>query len=97
MVLILLSVFSPLFKRDSVVYFWVVLLTTVPALMDMLASFPPVVSQSAFAKVVGGFQQHYLPFASIGMDWVVFAVVGLLLGLMCHYLKNKRLAANAVE
>ncbi|GAA6114154.1 branched-chain amino acid transport system II carrier protein [Apilactobacillus apinorum] len=97
MVLILLSVFSPLFQRDPVVYFWVVLFTTVPALMDMLASFPPVVSQSTFAKVVGGFQQHYLPFASIGMDWVVFAVVGLLLGLMCHYLKNKRLAANAVE
>ncbi|CAI2656245.1 Branched-chain amino acid transport system 2 carrier protein [Apilactobacillus kunkeei] len=90
MVLILLSVFSPLFKRDSVVYFWVVLLTTVPALMDMLASFPPVVSQSAFAKMVGNFQQSYLPLASIGMDWVPFAVVGLLLGLMCHWYKNKK-------
>ncbi len=90
MVLILLSVFSPLFKRDYVVYFWVVLLTTVPALMDMLASFPPVVSQSAFAKMVGNFQQSYLPLASIGMDWVPFAVVGLLLGLMCHWYKNKK-------
>ena len=90
MVLILLSVFSPLFKRDSAVYFWVVLLTTVPALMDMLASFPPVVSQSAFAKMVGNFQQSYLPLASIGMDWVPFAIVGLLFGLMCHWYKNKK-------
>lgn len=97
MVLILLSVFSPLFKRDSVVYFWVVILTTVPALMDMLASFPSVVSQSAFAKMVGNFQQSYLPLASIGMDWVPFAVIGLLLGLMCHWYKNKKYLQTVVE
>ncbi|MGQ2282053.1 branched-chain amino acid transport system II carrier protein [Apilactobacillus kunkeei] len=97
MVLILLSVFSPLFKRDSVVYFWVVLLTTVPALMDMLASFPPVVSQSAFAKMVGSFQQSYLPLASIGMDWVPFAIVGLLFGLMCHWYKNKKHLQTVTE
>ena len=97
MVLILLSVFSPLFKRDSAVYFWVVLLTTVPALMDMLASFPPVVSQSAFAKMVGNFQQSYLPLASIGMDWVPFAIVGLLFGLMCHWYKNKKYLQTVTE
>ena len=97
MVLILLSVFSPLFKRDSAVYFWVVLLTTVPALMDMLASFPPVVSQSAFAKMVGNFQQSYLPLASIGMDWVPFAIVGLLFGLMCHWYKNKKYLKTVTE
>ncbi|TMT01295.1 branched-chain amino acid transport system II carrier protein [Apilactobacillus kunkeei] len=97
MVLILLSVFSPLFKRDSVVYFWVVLLTTVPALMDMLAFFPPVVSQSAFAKMVGNFQQSYLPLASIGMDWVPFAIVGLLFGLMCHWYKNKKYLQTVTE
>ncbi|MCK8625506.1 branched-chain amino acid transport system II carrier protein [Apilactobacillus kunkeei] len=97
MVLIILSVFSPLFKRDSAVYFWVVLLTTVPALMDMLASFPPVVSQSAFAKMVGNFQQSYLPLASIGMDWVPFAIVGLLFGLMCHWYKNKKYLKTVTE
>ncbi|CAI2652936.1 Branched-chain amino acid transport system 2 carrier protein [Apilactobacillus kunkeei] len=97
MVLIILSVFSPLFKRDSAVYFWVVLLTTVPALMDMLASFPPVVSQSAFAKMVGNFQQSYLSLASIGMDWVPFAIVGLLFGLMCHWYKNKKYLKTVTE
>lgn len=87
MVLILLSIASPLFKRDPVVYAFVVVFTAVPALLDMVAAFPAVVSQSAFGKALGAFQQSYLPFASLGMDWVVPAVVGLVLGLGVHVLR----------
>ncbi|WP_263849269.1 branched-chain amino acid transport system II carrier protein [Secundilactobacillus similis] len=87
MVLILLSITSPLFKRDPVVYAFVVVFTAVPALLDMVAAFPAVVSQSAFGKALGAFQQSYLPFASLGMDWVVPAVVGLVLGLGVHVLR----------
>ncbi|GAK48362.1 branched-chain amino acid transport system II carrier protein [Secundilactobacillus oryzae JCM 18671] len=87
MVLILLSVFSPLFNRDPRVYAPVVLLTAVPALLDMVAAFPPVVSASAFGKALASFQQSYLPFASLGMDWVVPALVGLVVGLGLHFLK----------
>ncbi|MFD1671324.1 branched-chain amino acid transport system II carrier protein [Agrilactobacillus yilanensis] len=86
MVLILLSLTSPLFHKDAAVYFFVVLFTAVPALLDMMAAFPAVVSQSAFAKTLASFQQ-YLPFASIGMDWVVPALVGLVIGLGVHFLR----------
>ncbi|MDK6862317.1 branched-chain amino acid transport system II carrier protein, partial [Gardnerella vaginalis] len=44
MVLILLSVCSPLFKTDGVVYFFVIVFTVVPALGDMVVAFPSVVS-----------------------------------------------------
>ncbi|MFC6253752.1 branched-chain amino acid transport system II carrier protein [Secundilactobacillus hailunensis] len=87
MVLILLSVFSPLFHRDGVVYAFVVVCTAVPAFFDMIDAFPAVVSQSAFGKAVATFQQGALPFASIGMDWVLPAVVGLVLGLGVHFLR----------
>lgn len=87
MSLILLSLASPLFHRDSVVYFFVVLFTAVPALLDMVAAFPAVVSQSAFGKTLTAFQQNYLPLASIGMDWVVPALIGLVVGLGLHFLK----------
>ncbi len=87
MVLILLSVFSPLFDRDPVVYALVVGFTTVPALLDMVAAFPPVVSQSAFGQALGTFQQHVLPFAGLGMDWVVPALIGAVLGLGWHFLR----------
>lgn len=87
MVLILLSVFSPFFNRDPLVYALVVGFTTVPALLDMVAAFPPVVSQSAFGQTLGAFQHNVLPFASLGMDWVAPAVVGAVLGLGLHFLR----------
>ena len=88
MVLILLSVFSPLFKRDSAVYFFVVLFTVVPAFFDMVATFPAVISQSSFGKAVFNFQHHYLPLANYSLSWLVPALVGLLLGLGVHYYKE---------
>lgn len=87
MVLILLSVFSPLFHRDPVVYGFVVGFTTVPALLDMVSAFPPVVSQSAFGQALTAFQHSVLPFANLGMDWVVPAAAGAVLGLGLHFLK----------
>lgn len=87
MVLILLSVFSPFFNRDPLVYALVVGFTTVPALLDMVAAFPPVVSQSAFGQALGAFQHNVLPFANLGMDWVAPAVVGVVLGLGLHFLR----------
>lgn len=88
LVLILLSVFSPLFQRDRVVYFFVVLFTVVPALGDMVVAFPKVVSASVFGKGIAAFRAH-LPFASLGLSWLVPALVGLVLGLVCHLYKAR--------
>lgn len=84
MVLILLSVCSPLFKRDPHVYAFVVAFTVLPAFLDMIAAFPPVVSQSAFGKAAAALQHSFLPFAALGMDWVVPALLGTILGLGYH-------------
>lgn len=97
MVLIMLSVASPLFHRDGVVYGFVVAFTTLPALMDMVAAFPPVVSASAFGKAVVAFQQAYLPFASMGLGWLVPALVGLVLGLGVHFYREHAQAGNVVQ
>ena len=97
MVLILLSVFSPLFKRDGAVYFMVVLFAVVPAFFDMVVAFPAVVSQSAFGKAVAAFRLHYLPLASIGLSWVVPALVGLVLGLGVYFYKKARVSVGVTE
>lgn len=89
MVLIVLSVTSPLFKRDGRVYFMVVLFTVVPAFFDMVVSFPSLVSQSAFGKAVAAFRLHYLPLAGMGLSWVLPALAGLVLGLAWHLVRQK--------
>ena len=96
MSLIVLSITSPWFKRDSKVYFMTVLFTIVPAFFDMVVSFPAVISQSAFGKAVAAFQQNYLPLASVGLDWLVPALVGLVLGLSWHFTQN-HVAAGVAE
>ena len=88
MVLIVLSVFSPLFNRDGVVYFFVVLFTVLPALSDMVVSFPSVVSASHFGRMVAAWRSM-LPLASMDLSWVVPALVGLALGLVCHFVRTK--------
>lgn len=93
MVLIVLSVTSPLFKRDSVVYFFVVLFTVVPALGDMVVSFPAVVSQSSFGQTVAMWRSH-MPLASMGLSWLVPALVGLAVGLVFHVFRRKNLVSD---
>ena len=96
LVLILLSVFSPMFNRDGVVYLFVVLFTVVPALGDMVVSFPKVVSASAFGNAVAAVRSH-LPLASLGLSWLVPALVGLVLGLVFHFFRVRGNATSLDE
>lgn len=96
MVLILLSVFSPLFKTVGVVYFFVILFTVVPALGDMVVAFPSVVSQSSFGLAVASLRNH-LPLANMGLSWLVPALVGLVVGLVVHFVKTKKVASVLEE
>ena len=88
MALIFLSILSPLFHKSSVVYVWVV----VPAVFDMVAAFPAVVSQSTFGQAMAHVQS-FLPLASSGMDWLVPALVGAVFGT-AHYLLLQRAKAS---
>lgn len=92
MVLIILSISGSLFDRDPIVYFWGIALTFIPAILDMIASFPAIVSKQPWALQLKSFQMRFLPFADIGMDWVIPAIVGLAIGFAFHFYhaaKNK--------
>ena len=91
MVLIILSISGSLFDRDSIVYFCGILFTIIPAILDMIASFPPIVSQQSWALQLKAFQLKFLPFADIGMDWVIPAIIGLLIGLILHFMKKEKI------
>ena len=90
MVLIILSISGSLFDRDAIVYFCGILFTIVPAILDMIASFPPIISHQSWALQLKAFQLKFLPFADIGMDWVIPAVIGLVIGLIIHFMKKAK-------
>lgn len=92
MVLIGLSTTSAWFHRAPVVYGFVVAFTVVPALMDMVAAFPAVISKSAFGLAVTHWRD-YLPFATVGLGWLVPALIGLALGLTVYAVQQRQRAA----
>lgn len=90
-VLIILSITGSLFDHDPIVYIWAVSLTLIPAILDMIASFPPIISQQAWALQLKAIQIRFLPFAKIGMDWIIPTIVGLLAGFIHHLYRSAKL------
>lgn len=90
--LITLSLLSKFFNRDKVVYRGMLLLVVGPALLDALAN-SPLATMSWAATLVNTYH-NVVPFASLGMGWVVPGLVGLGLGYGGYVIKNR--LANAV-
>lgn len=89
--LIILSLFSPLFKRDPLVFRITTGFTLIPACFDMLNALPAGLKNSAFLQPLLSFAQHYFPFFNLGFGWLSFALVGAALGLLGHaYQARKR-------
>lgn len=88
-VLIILSVCSPLFKDDMVVYKITMLLTLVPAIFDLITNLPAPISGTQFYKVVSQIRLQYLPLANIGLSWVVPTILGLVISVLIHFWRRK--------
>lgn len=89
MVLIILSVLSPYIKRDHVVYKITILLTLIPAFLDLIVNLPAPVANTSFVKAVAAFRMQYLPLANIGISWLVPALIGIVVSLVIHAWRRK--------
>lgn len=83
-VLILLSVFSPLFHKDRAVYCCSILLTIIPAFFDMIVAMPEQVSRSNFGIWIASIRQC-IPLASQGFSWLLPMLIGFALGLVIYF------------
>lgn len=89
--LIILSISSPLFKRDPLVYRWTTGLTLIPAVIDALGAAPAIIQQQRWVQAILTLDAKYLPLAKLGLDWALPAFIGLLIGLSWHGLRQLRL------
>ena len=86
--LILLCLFGGLFDYDRRVFVCVTVCTIIPAALDFLNALSP---QAQAALHIDGLLRaaNVLPLFSIGMSWVIPALVGLAVGLVLHTVKKR--------
>ncbi|MGE7835981.1 branched-chain amino acid transport system II carrier protein [Viridibacillus arvi] len=81
-VLIVISLFHPLFKGSSYVYVSAMTLTGIVALYDGLKAF-------GFTFGVVDKYMSYLPFADLGLGWIIPAIVGTAIGFCIYLIKGE--------
>lgn len=94
--LIILGIFSPLFKNNAVVYRTTVTLTVIPAFFDMINALPDSLRNTAFSQNLIHFADKYFPLFHLGFSWLTFSIIGILIGLAIHFCmsKKKKLESN---
>lgn len=88
-VLIILSLFSPFFKKDKVIYQITMALTLIPATFDLITNLPAPIAGTPFYNAVSRIRLQYLPFANVGLAWVVPTILGLVIGVLVHIWRRK--------
>lgn len=86
-VLVVLGLLEKVIKGSHAIYFWTTLLTLLPATLDGLAAYPWA-EESLMSKLVAT-GQSILPFSSIGMGWIVPALIGFVLGVLVNSFAKK--------
>ena len=84
-VLILLGIFSPLFKGASLIYRITTGITMIPAFFDMVNAFPPVLRDTTFSMSLIYFAEKYFPLYQLGFSWLPFTLVGLFISICIWY------------
>ncbi|WHX66557.1 branched-chain amino acid transport system II carrier protein [Peribacillus frigoritolerans] len=82
-VLIVLTFFHSLFKGKSEVYLGSLLLTAIISIMD------GIVASGIKLDAVSDLFTQYLPLYSVGVGWVIPAIIGGVLGYMVYLLKGE--------
>ncbi|AIS03227.1 branched-chain amino acid transport system II carrier protein [Lactococcus lactis] len=93
-ILILLALLSPLFKHSRLVYQITTAFTLLAAIIDGLNALPASLHTITFISVIINFAKDFLPFFSLGMGWILPAVLGFIIGCLCQIAitvyKNKK-------
>ena len=91
--LIALSLFGKFFAYDRAVFVWTTVLTLVGALYDFAAALPAPLLAACRLDGVLAMLRETLPLAKLGLFWLCPALLGLVIGLVLHFVRGGK--ANA--
>ncbi|TDM41140.1 branched-chain amino acid transport system II carrier protein [Macrococcoides canis] len=92
--LILLTLFSKYFNHSRTVYQFTTYFTLIAAFIDGLKASPEFIANTAISKNIVGFGEQYLPLSSIGMGWVLPAIIGYIVGYTIFVAKGTNTVAK---
>ena len=90
--LILLSLFGKLFDYDPAVFVCTTVLTLIAALYDFAAALPEELLTACNLNGTLEMLKETLPLADLGLFWVCPALLGLVIGLVIHFVRGKKTA-----
>lgn len=95
--LILLGLFGRLFRYDRAVFVSTTVVTFLAAIIDLVNALPAGVKAALRADVWVDAAYRVLPFSAQGLAWVCPALLGLVIGLVIHFVRggNRRLERAA--
>lgn len=89
MTLILLAIIGPIFNHDTKVYQMTTYFTLFASVIDGLNASPAFIRDTGFAQTLIGFGEAALPLFSIGMGWLLPALIGFASGIVWRFASNK--------
>ena len=88
--LILLTLASPLFNHSKIVYRFTTFFTMIAAFIDGVKANPEFFVKTSFARFIISLGEKYLPFFTIGMGWIIPALIGFIIGLIVFKVRGSK-------
>ncbi|UJF16409.1 branched-chain amino acid transport system II carrier protein [Jeotgalibaca sp. MA1X17-3] len=87
--LIVVTILSPLFKDKMIVYQMTTIFTLPFALIDFLHALPKGLKSSIGLDQLSIWAKGFIPLFSVGMGWLIPAIIGFIIGLVLTKRKTK--------
>ncbi|KRN04112.1 branched-chain amino acid transport system II carrier protein [Holzapfeliella floricola] len=81
LVLIIVALLTPLVGDHNILYQTTTLFVLIPAIMDGLNNLPQFLANETITRIIESYHA-LIPFSSIGLGWVIPAVVGYIIGMI---------------
>lgn len=92
--LIMLGLLHPWIGKNTRIYKTTIGFTLVPALLDAIHALPTSLAQLPFFAAIQHFATTFIPWFSVGMDFVPFLIIGFLSGLAAAKLSGAKLTPD---
>lgn len=95
--LILLGVMHPLIGKNALIYKSTIGLTLIPAVLDAIHALPPFLAHLSFFHAIDTAAARFMPWFSVGLDFVPFMMVGLIGSLLWVKLSGRSQKVGAAK